>query len=133
MKLELKHLAPYLPYGLKSLGYYPNGGQNIQEVTTLNVLNLLDFDSRRQPILRPLSDLTEHKDGFIQLKVIRDMNLGHVDYITNERDHWISEYGIDGFINKMPHGIFQKLIEWHFDLFNLIPQGLAIDINTLEQ
>ena len=25
-----------------------------------------------------------------------------------------------------------KLFEWHFDVFGLIPEGLAIDINTLE-
>ena len=27
--------------------------------------------------------------------------------------------------------LFQKLLEWHFDVFGLIEQGLAIDINTL--
>jgi hypothetical protein len=28
--------------------------------------------------------------------------------------------------------LFQKLFEWHFDVFGLIEQGLAIDINTLK-
>jgi len=27
---------------------------------------------------------------------------------------------------------YLKLLEWHFDVFNLIPDGLAIDINTLK-
>lgn len=39
--------------------------------------------------------------------------------------------------HKTPFGmafqldLFQKLFEWHFDVDNLIPQGLAIDINTI--
>ncbi len=28
--------------------------------------------------------------------------------------------------------VTNKLFEWHFDIFGLIPSGLAIDINTLE-
>ena len=28
---------------------------------------------------------------------------------------------------------WQKLFEWHFDVFGLIDAGLAIDINTLEK
>ena len=28
--------------------------------------------------------------------------------------------------------LFQKLVEWHFDIANLIQKGEAIDINTLE-
>jgi hypothetical protein len=27
--------------------------------------------------------------------------------------------------------IMQKLLEWHFDIFGLIKEGLAIDINTI--
>ena len=27
--------------------------------------------------------------------------------------------------------LFQRLFEWHFDIYGLIPAGLAIDINTL--
>lgn len=29
--------------------------------------------------------------------------------------------------------LWEKLLEWDFDVFGLIPQGLAIDINTLNQ
>jgi len=29
--------------------------------------------------------------------------------------------------------LFQKLLSCHFDLFNLIPNGLAIDVNTLKE
>ena len=28
--------------------------------------------------------------------------------------------------------MYQKLFEWHFDVFNLIEKGLALDINTID-
>ena len=31
-----------------------------------------------------------------------------------------------------PFIIFQKLIEWHFDIADLISKGEAIDVNTLD-
>jgi hypothetical protein len=30
---------------------------------------------------------------------------------------------------RIKHFLFIKLLEWHFDVFGLIPEGLAIDIN----
>ena len=30
------------------------------------------------------------------------------------------------------YSLFQKLFEWHFDVFQLIPQNLAVDINTIK-
>ena len=35
-------------------------------------------------------------------------------------------------INDNNFSLFQKLFEWHFNVFNL-PQELWIDINTLEK
>jgi hypothetical protein len=43
----------------------------------------------------------------------------------------IEKYGI--VINSFPCWVIQILFEYHFDIFNLIPQGLAIDINTLNK
>ena len=55
MKLELKHLAGYLPYGLKYKDI-PKGFDGIRE------LDIKTFDwclENGKPILRPLSDLTK--------------------------------------------------------------------------
>jgi predicted nucleic acid-binding protein len=30
------------------------------------------------------------------------------------------------------YSLYQKLLEWHFDIYGLIENGLAIDINTLK-
>ncbi len=32
---------------------------------------------------------------------------------------------------KQNYIVMEKLFEWHFDVFKLIPEGLALDINTL--
>ena len=42
-------------------------------------------------------------------------------------------YEIDKFDYRYLYAMdFEKLLEWHFDVFGLIDAGLAIDINTLK-
>jgi len=62
MKLELKHLAPYLPYGLKGLGKFPNGKNNIRDINVNNIMAFVDNDINSKPILRPLSDLAKETE-----------------------------------------------------------------------
>jgi len=129
-KLELKHLAPYLPYGLKGmsknetvflLSTYQNMGCFIENRTIDTFLN-----DGYKPILRPLSDLT---------KEIKHNGEKFVPYI---KANW-SKRECDMYIlgqkniNQAPYWFTEKLLEWHFDIFGLIEAGLAIDINTLEK
>lgn len=123
MKLELKHLSPYLPYGLtirnimdksiiemsveSEIFKYEqktslNGMANIMVVINSNVL---------KPLLKPLSDLMlpNHILGI----GFRTMNY---------------ELTAPAFTLKQ----YEYLIENHFDVFGLIEQGLAIDINTID-
>jgi len=67
MKLELKHLVGYLPYGLKIMTDY-DGIQEIQGMPDLFHVNYYDNESDNgdephiediKPILHPLSDLTK--------------------------------------------------------------------------
>jgi len=37
-----------------------------------------------------------------------------------------------GYVKIFPFCVCQKLVEWHFDIANLIEKGEAIDVNTLE-
>ncbi len=131
-KLELKHLAPYLPYGLKlqfifkkekifllsTYDEYKNGEQTILIAQALN--------GYYKPILRPLSDLTKEIE-------VNGEKFVPIDYYAFKNDiNYIIE-----FQNKYSHyksvkyGIMEKLFEWHFDVFGLIEKGLAIDFNTL--
>ena len=126
MKLELKHLAPYLPYGLKGIETYKGSIKYLisidltlgLKVGDLKEDYLVHFNSFK-PILRPLSDLK--KDAEIKILV--------------EKTFETSEDGWNEFYNNpldYPYYAVEVLLKHHFDVFGLIPKGLAIDINTLE-
>jgi len=114
-KLELKHLAPYLPYRLKvrdEQGYewemgLVTGNHKLTIKLTINKNHPL------KPILRPLSDLTEHA-----AKVWGIYSLKHLLGLIKGRD--------------IPMHIYIELLEGHYDVFGLIPACLAIDKSTIK-
>ena len=126
MNLELKHIAPYLPYELQMIGKY---GQT----ETLNLSNTKHALQYWKPILRPLSDFTEFEIEFDNITTTIE------DYITGNWDlgseNWIlAEVAKGKQIERLfdlPYSIFPILFEHHFDIFGLIEEGLAVDINSL--
>jgi len=122
MKLELKHLTPYLAYELKSYNQYPNGEMFIQDVHLSNVMNFVNVDNRGQIILKPLSDYTD-----INSKAMNDLNLDVNDQID------LVEFAnkIIG-LNQISYGLYQIMCKNHIDFNRLIETGKAIDINTLD-
>ena len=126
MKLELKHLAPYLPYGLKIYCDFEDGDIMICQLECLGeeeaFLDGSDWhyktNTAYKPILRPLSDLTD--DQILELDNYHNFSIIHYSDIKTDP-------------TRYPYTIVQKLLEWHFDVFGLIDAGLAIDINTLEK
>lgn len=129
MRLELKHLAPYLPYGLKVLA---NQRQRTlhgisQDVAYLYYNGLKPYFFKEfKPILRPLSDLTKeievNGERFVPFKWLGWNNCLDLRDIIEDKD-----------FQNISFEDAQKLFSLHFDIFNLIPQGLAIDINTLNK
>jgi len=119
-KLELHHLAGYLPYGLglvarNVLSETPR--RIYSNLNAMNIMSLVEGDSLYKPILRPLSDLTRKElelEGFDS----------HIDYLTYENKG--SEWTL-----KAPFNMVQYLLSQHLDIHGLIPQKLAIDKNTL--
>ena len=144
MKLGLKHLAPYLPYGLKIQGLTHGEIAEMSAVNENNVnINGRDFTYGWwadifdiKPILRPLSDLTkeiEH-DGNTFTPMTRfaeldgDAYFYHIGFLNDMNRNWAY------IIGKFPHWfVYKYIIKWHFDVFGLIDAGLAIDINTLNK
>lgn len=140
--LELKHLAPYLPYGLQC---------HTGELTNCTLLGLKDdsayyseykyqtehcgdkiftrpemwltIGTVHKPILRPLSVLSE-----VGNQMERDCN--HT--IWYENGAWSDSMTDDFSIDWIPKICYEWLIERHFDVFGLIDAGLAIDINTIK-
>jgi len=134
MKLELKHIAPYLPYGLK-YQWCSWGEKNTTEVDTLGTIKHLVGSpigvndcmtlDRCKPILRPLSDLTRD--------ILEDAGFAcYIDYLTYEFAGLVELYGREYVVNDIPYGHMVYLLSNLYDIFGLIDAGLAIDINTLQ-
>jgi hypothetical protein len=134
--LKLEHLAPYLPYQLKiecnSQEEIKQNGNYISEMIELGIKSITDnygnnWNFNIKPILRPLSDLTKE----IEVNGVRFVP---IDYNAFKNDKYHLTEFINGFAHykSVKYGIIERLLEWHFDIFNLIPQKLAIDFNTLE-
>lgn len=133
MELQLKHLAPYLPYGLNYLIDFEDG-----DIITGKVLGVFSDDgeiyldnhyetnignTNSKPILRPLSDLTKIVD-----KDVRNV------YYYRMLKTCFSESDIQDFKNTpllQRYDDVQMLLSFHFDVFGLIDKELAIDINKL--
>lgn len=152
-KLEIKHLAPYLPYGLVFLRdehNWKNGDytETWRQESLLGCNTLRDwvngsYYENPMPILRPLTDLTNEIDdnGEKFVPIVELFNTGmRVIKVYDERKHYCVAYGEDNNpvvfkvskeILSEPYYHVQKLFEWKFDVFNLTEKGLAVDINTL--
>jgi len=160
MELEIKHLAQYLPYGLKAIlsnegkfnldSEYPNEHQNkictITDFTTYSkdlggsmkvdgVANYsFDFDSLSeiQIVLHPLSEFGDSDD---LRKVHEFIVIGKwCEAYDTYFDAWFNDAcNIDKLVLQAPYEVFQYFLANHYDVFGLISNNLAIDINTLKQ
>ena len=139
MKLELKHLEPYLLYELKVQTEHIEGNR----VYTLEGLSIkydrVDLDDDYgwsyiggiKPILRPLSEFGDSDDT---RKVHEFIGLGKwCDNYTEYFNTWFDDLAnIDKLILQAPKEVFDYFLANHFDVFNLIENNLAIDINTIK-
>ena len=127
MKLELKHLAPYLPYAVHLMNEYGRWHN-----TTLNrSLSLFDM-LEMKPILRPVSDLD----------ILIETCFNHISHATKEEQFLIDLFCYENIstdecisdldLTKLPYECVDYFFENHYDFFDLIPQGLAISIHDVE-
>lgn len=123
--LELKHLAPYLPYNLQWMQ-----GEEIFLFTGSHIGS--SWDDRTfslvKPILRPLSDLTKEITVNEEMFIPREIILSKLNHLLTPS----IMNNIKEVVTHLDYTVVQKLFEWHFDVFGLIESGLAIDVNTLE-
>lgn len=146
-KLEIKHLAPYLPYGLRV--DYAGDYATLKGVDSNGTL-CIDDDNEGcnfvnikyiKPILRPLSDLNNiiyvdskkilpYEELYKirkNVEIYKPLNITHNIEILIDTENYSQEIDLfDGYL------IIQKLLEWHFDIYNLMENNLTIDINTLK-
>lgn len=156
MELELKHLAPYLPYKLKcqvtdkrkrkiaTLGGLYNDGNCVFHDTIESEKGF----KRIKPIFLPMSSLyTEMEDGkvpAIELAKIANpkttwtlqpdcnfplSNIGELFAWTIDENEFYFHLEWKDYSKHYFNqlGCFQYLFENHFDVFGLIDKGLALD------
>lgn len=138
--MELKHIAPYLPYGLKiivdiygqksEIGLLYGANEKQLELAEIRETITESFNYEFcKPILRNLSDLTkpiEHNgERFVAGNKIDSI-------ITDVIDDFVYvKYDGPTHVLDLSYKTIQKLLEWKFDVFNLIGT-FAIDANNLE-
>jgi hypothetical protein len=139
MEIELKHIAPYLPYGLKMMETHSKKIGQVSDIFTLgydedDIKICVDGSGDEhiwmfKPILHPLSDLiNEDYDIRKDLLIYTPLNLDNdIEFIIETEDYSQEVDLFEGY------EIMQKLFKNHFDVFRLIDKGLAIDINTLNK
>lgn len=132
MKLETKHVLLYLGYELRVeiLDYKSNYvGRRYDEIIGIHQWSInkdwcLLTDGGSKPslnsvklILRPLSEFV---DGNFSDEVQEYLNGYSIDYVLNHTNR-LAQFVIDAFAKD------------HLDIFNLIPNGLAISIHDTKQ
>lgn len=129
-QLELKHLAPYLPYGLNCIftwdNHLPNPKERKDIMLPNDLVGKLDF----KPIFHPLADLT--KEIEVDGEKLEPLEWFNTNMKINRGWwNWDAVLKDKEKLLRLDYRIVQKMFEWHFDVFALIDAGLAIDINTL--
>lgn len=161
MELTIEHLAPYLPYGLKLTKNGFTGELQIVNKNGEFKVTCSDWwEGDYKPLLHPLSDLTKPitVDGYnygkefvpiVELARIgtdhainEGYELGKTNVIKWSRYYFgLKENNDFSFFSDVRGGfyeirnqrqLFELLYKWHFDVFGLIDNNLAIDINTLK-
>jgi hypothetical protein len=88
-----------------------------------------------KPILHPLGDFNKEieingKKFIPYIELLRECNFDVDNMSIEEIEHYKNDVGDIDFFSMMFFEV-EKLFEWHFDVRDLIGQGLAIDINSL--
>ena len=152
MELEFKHLAPYLPYKImceivgSSLGgqVHELRGCIYDPLLTLGEGGRYGFIQRVitevRPILRPLSlltqEITHNGETFVPIEALQSIAWDDdliLRWYPEEKGFELITEGPSSSswafyeYQNWPYWIVETLIFWHFDVFNLIESGLAIE------
>jgi len=157
MKLEFKQIACYLPYELKIMQYRDDLKLSFESFLISLSNNTLGVTSPRFPfneriqyheaklILRPLSDLNRYGEDIINEHSINLLISEKYNLDYGILSHFKGELSIDldgdpdlrydankSISFNVMLTIQEELLKGHYDIFNLIENNLAIDINTIK-
>jgi len=133
-KLEIKHLAAYLPYELKF--FWKTKPKKLWELAMLG-------DSKKSfPGIHVLITQGEESQQVIigvKSKLIKPLLIPLSEFNDSEADKEIFEYQGAytsvklNAINELPYWQFEILVKHHFDVFGLLESGLALNKLTCLQ
>lgn len=122
MKLEIRHLAPYLAHGLKVR--YASRLGNIKKEAELTMSDFTWMFRQKyfKPILHPLSEVMDINSPLLNsINTDLKIQMEICDLANKKIGYWDVSYGS-----------IEVMCENHIDFFGLIDAGLATDINTLK-
>jgi hypothetical protein len=140
MKLETKHLAPYLPYNLKCEVLNSGQEKEIGEMIAVyndgsacfgNIVESEKGFEYIKPILRPIQEVEQYFEklyGCLEHQDVTDYF--DADFLASHDNIEIEEIQLLE-AEQLPYGTLKVLLKHHFDVFGLIEKGLAVDLNTL--
>jgi hypothetical protein len=149
MILDPKHLFAYAPYGVHcQVWQYIVGWKNrkLSFDSGHDFYNKLE-DGLVRLFLRPFSDLTKeievNGEKFIPIDILKqeflidyfvfgEYKFGWTGFIDPIGNNHFPIYMKNEIMDECSYLFYQKLVEWHFDIFGLIDAGLAVDINTVK-
>lgn len=149
MSIALKYSSPYLPYKVQVRWIQPKEHKNsfwkISEKDHNKEMNVVIMAAMSQGnknyklILRSLENLfdlvyPDDKDNsttfFNLLEEETDGSSHEVEFIDHIKDFNFKLHEIDWM--HTPYRLMLVLLSYHFDVFGLIPKGLAEDINNIK-
>ena len=121
--LQKKYLLPYIPYDVNVKWIREDDNEEIISTLTISDFYFLMDRCKAKLILKPLHEFKNYED------------------ILDE----FSEHSLDGFENAffilglacnnrfdfVNYTIMELMFKHHLDIFQLIPQGLALDYNLI--
>ena len=119
MKLEIRHLAPYLAHNVKvSKTHSLSTGKGIGSI--YHILSKKNNDYKL--ILHPLSEVMDiNSPLFNSINTDLKIQMEICDLANKKIGYW-----------NVSYGAIEVMCENHIDFFGLIDEGLAVDINTLK-
>jgi hypothetical protein len=146
-QLELKHLAPYQEHKVKLM--YKGSVCNIAYLSTKRIAFIRTdgtgevikmmwekYYKTLKPILRPLSDLIKeieiNGEKFVPIEYFEDNNYAPAGLeFYSDTNTFLFGKELLWQVDEIHYNMVEKLFEWHFDVFGLIPEGLAINYNDI--
>ena len=154
MKLEPKHIISYLPYNV----YYKRGNNKPVKLKRWDQwFKLGGVKLILRPMSDLTKEIEVNGERFVPISELLDFSLstewrntGYLKYFNSLNEYWVRleeepswffGYNKERFMfflincsneSQMidnQYQLFEKFFQWHFDVFGLIEEGLAIDMN----